>query len=365
MRSRFKKEKLKIALFGIMGHGKSATGNLIAGRECFIVSNDVQTCTKNIQSYDNGELIVFDTRGLNDKGETDVNSLQEMLLTFKKEKINALFLVFNGQVCRIDEAMKQVIRMTCKCFLGKYIWKQIGIIFTHYGHDEDEQEEVRKRSKNFVREVLKTAEEEYKNICKFQDQNNKICNSCEKITQTLNCFYINAKKKKDGRYDNNTLQEIEKIKHTIKDYPPIDIVQSKFIVKVDILRNQKGDVSNVLRKEIDKGFLAGLKTFGCYALGVGNLLMTPYYLIDGGACKLLGLPFEKNAYINEMGDDLLSMPDKTREIFTEFPDRVNTKIVGCETQYELYDLKLIYWSDGTIDHQMFNVRQKKIFNKYN
>ena len=40
------KEKLKIALFGIMGHGKSATGNLIAGRECFIVSNDVQTCTK-------------------------------------------------------------------------------------------------------------------------------------------------------------------------------------------------------------------------------------------------------------------------------------------------------------------------------
>ena len=142
-------------------------------------------------------------------------------------------------------------------------------------------------------------------------------------------------------------------------------MQSKFIVKVDILRNQKGDVSNVLRKEIDKGFLAGLKTFGCYALGVGNLLMTPYYLIDGGACKLLGLPFEKNAYINEMGDDLLSMPDKTREIFTEFPDRVNTKIVGCETQYELYDLKLIYWSDGTIDHQMFNVRQKKIFNKYN
>ena len=63
-------------------------------------------------------------------------------------------------------------------------------------------------------------------------------------------------------------------------------------MKVDILRNQKGDVSNVLRKEIDKGFLAGLKTFGCYALGVGNLLMTPYYLIDGGACKLLGLPFE-------------------------------------------------------------------------
>ena len=60
MRSRFKKEKLKIALFGIMGHGKSATGNLIAGRECFIVSNDVQTCTKNIQSYDNGELIVFE-----------------------------------------------------------------------------------------------------------------------------------------------------------------------------------------------------------------------------------------------------------------------------------------------------------------
>ena len=73
MRSRFKKEKLKIALFGIMGHGKSATGNLIAGRECFIVSNDVQTCTKNIQSYDNGELI-----------ERSWNDLS------KEEKINIL-----------------------------------------------------------------------------------------------------------------------------------------------------------------------------------------------------------------------------------------------------------------------------------
>ena len=364
MRGRAKKDKLKIAFFGIMGHGKSSTANIFAGTDHFKVSNDVLSCTKNIESYDNGELIIFDTRGLNDKGETDVNSLQEMILTFKKEKINALFLVFNGQVCRIDEGMKQVIRMTCKCFIGKYIWKQIGIIFTHYGNDEEEQEEVRVRSKNFVKEVLKTAEEEYKNICKFQDQNNKTCASYEKLTQTLNCFYINAKKKKNGKYDDNTLKEIEKIKNTIKDYPPINIVQSKFIVKVEKLKDQKGDVSNVLKTEIEKGFLASLKTLGCYTLGFGNILATPIYLLEGGACKLVGLPFEKDSYINKLGDHFISRLEKTDDLIEKLPNKLNTKIVGTETSYDLYDLEVTYWSNGTLTYRKLNIRPQVILNKY-
>ena len=33
-----------------------------------------------------------------------------MIITFKKEKLNAIFIVFNGQVCRFDEGMKQIIR---------------------------------------------------------------------------------------------------------------------------------------------------------------------------------------------------------------------------------------------------------------
>ena len=229
----------KIALIGIMGHGKSSVANLFAGTDYFEVSDDIYTCTTKIQSYNNinNNITVFDTQGLNDKGTTDVNNLQEMIKTFKKEILNAIFLVLNGQLCRLDEGVKQVIKEICKLFMGKYIWKQIGLIFTHFGYDKEEQEEVKSREKNYVKEVLKTAEEEYKEIIKNQDENNKTCDPKEKIVDNLKCFYVNAKKRKNGEYDKDTLEEIKKMENLAKNYPPINKVQSKFIVSKEVLKD--------------------------------------------------------------------------------------------------------------------------------
>ena len=348
--------KTKIALLGIMGHGKSSVGNLLIGKDCFKVSNDIYSCTPMIEPYDNGNLVIFDTRGLNDKGETDVNNLQDMIKTFKKEKLNAIFIVFNGQVCRFDEGMKQIIREICKLFMGKYIWKQIGIIFTRYGYEEEQQDEIRERSKNFVKEILKVAEEEYKEIIKKQDDNNKTCDPNEKITDNLKCFFVNAKRKRNGQYDPQTLEEIEKIKNLAKNYPPINKVQSKFIVKKDTKKDIKGDFSKINIEKKEEGFIAGLKTVGYYMLGALNVLETPAWLLGAGACKLIGLPFDDDSFVNELGDDYVNLAKATPKFFKEIPDKANTKIVGCEVHYNLYDLELTYWSDKSITRKIFNVR---------
>jgi len=350
--------KTKIALLGIMGHGKSSVGNLFAGKDYFTVSDDIYQCTPMIEPYDNGSLIVFDTKGLNDKGETDMNNLQDMIKTFKKEKLNAIFLVFNGQVCRFGEGMKQIIREICKLFMGKYIWKQIGIIFTRYGYDEDQQEEIRKRSKNFVKEILKIAEEEYKEIVKNQDENNKTCDPNEKITDNLKCFFVNAKRRKNKQYDSQTLEEVEKIKNLAKNYPPINKVQSKFIVKKEIKKDIKGDISKMNIEKREEGFIAGLKTTGCYVLGAFNVLETPAWLLGAGVCKVIGLPFDDDSFINKCGDIYTTLAKSTPKFFKEIPDEVNTKLVGCEIHYDIFDLELTYWSDKTITTKVFNVRHK-------
>jgi len=40
-----------------------------------------------------------------------------------------------------------MIRQICNHFTGKYILKQIGIIFIHYGYGEDEQKQMKEREK--------------------------------------------------------------------------------------------------------------------------------------------------------------------------------------------------------------------------
>ena len=281
-----------------------------------------------------------------------------MIETFKKEEMNAIFIVLNGQICLFDEGMKQMIREICKLFMGKYIWKQIGIIFTRYGYDEKQHEEIKKQANNLVKEVLKEAEEEYKDIIKNQDQNNKTCDPNEKIVETLKCFFVNAKRKENDTYDSETLNVIQKIKNLVKDYPPINKIQSKFIVKKEIIKDQ---IMNTQIKQIkvkEEGFMAGLKTLGSYALGVYNVLATPGELLYAGTCKVIGLPFNKDSFINKLGDEFITLAKKTPEFFTEIPDKWNTKILGSITHYDEYDVEINYWSDKSITQEIINVRHR-------
>ena len=355
----------KVSLLGVMGYGKSSVGNLLLGKEIFEVSNGIDHCTLGIQfDFNNSrDFEVFDTKGLGDKEVIDSDSLQEMILFLKKEKTNAIFLVLNGQVCRISEQIKKIIISICKLFMGKYIWKQIGLIFTHYGYSEEEQLDVREREKDYIKDILKTAEEQYKEIIKNQDPNNKTCDPDEKIANTLKCFYVNSKKKRNGQYDAHTIKECEEIKKWAKNHPPINKVQSKFIVKKEIFPNQKGQISNIIKKEKEKGILAGLKTAGCYAYGAVQILDTPLYLGIAGVCKVIGLPFDDNSFINKLGDASIQCIKEIPEIFTDFPEKVkNDVIIGSVTLYDIYDLEIIYYSNKEIEKIIKNIRHEAIQN---
>ena len=349
----------KIVLIGIVGNGKSSVANIFAGKDIFKVSDGVDSCTLNIQSYINGDIEIFDTEGLNSKKNKDVENLQHMIERFRKEEMNAIFIVHNGEICRIDESLAKVIRQICKLFIGKYIWKQIGIIFTHYGYDIEDQNEVKGREKEFVKKILEIAEKEYENIIRNQDETKKAktCDANEPLVDTLKCFYVNAKKKKN-KYDLHTLQQIEEIKKLARNYPPITKIQSKFIVKREVIEGLKGDIKTIVKTEKEKGFVAGLKKAGCYGLGVLETMMIPIYLVDGVIFKGIGLPFDNNSFINECGDLMLGVPRRIPEYFFQtMPEEVlDTKIIGYETHYDIYDLEIIYYSNGQVERNIINIR---------
>ena len=350
----------KIVLIGIMGNGKSSVANLFAGKEYFKVSNGVDSCTLNISSYKNGEIEIFDTEGLNSGKNKDVENLQKMINTFKKEKMNAIFIVNNGEICRIDDSLEKVIRQICKLFVGKYIWKQIGIIFTHYGTDIEDQEEIRGREKDYVKKILNIAENEYQNIVSNQTEDFKTCDPNEKLVDTLECFYVNAKKKRNV-YDIHTLNEIENIKKLVRNYPPITKIQSKFVIKRELLKDQKGDPENIVKKQLKTGFVPFLKRAGCYALGLMNIIDTPIYLALSGVCKTIGLAFDENSTINEVGDAYLKVIKETPDIFTKYPEKyIGQEIISSVTKYDIYDLEIIYYSNLEIEKNIKNIRHKEI-----
>lgn len=352
----------KIVLIGIMGNGKSSVANIFAGKEVFKVSNMPDSCTVKMESYTNGNITVFDTEGLNSEKNKDVQNLQNMIERFKKENINAIFIVHNGEICRIDESLTKMIRQICKLFIGKYIWKQIGIIFTHYGYEEEDQREIKGREKEFVKKILEIANSEYENIIRNQDENNKKCDAKEKLVDTLKCFYVNSKKRQN-QYDAHTLQQIEEIKKLVKNYPPITLIQSRFIVKKELRKDLKRDIKNILKTEKESGIITGLKKFGCYVGGVINAIDTPLYLALGGITKGIGLAFKDESLINRIGDASFEAIKSTPKYFTEFPDNIkDTRIIGSETRYDIFDLDITYYSNGEVEQKIINVRPQVIRN---
>lgn len=347
----------KIVLIGIMGNGKSSVANIFAGKDYFEISNGVDSCTLKINSYKNGDIEIFDTEGLNSKFNKDVENLQNMIMKFKKENMKAIFIVHNGEICRIDDSLEKVIRQICKLFVGKYIWKQIGIIFTHYGYDIEDQNEAKSREKAFVKKILDIAEEEYQNIVSNQQNDGiKTCDPNEKLVDTLKCFYVNAKKKRN-HYDAHTLNEIEKIKNLARSYPPITKIQSKFEIRRELLKDQKGDPENILKKQLKTGFIPFLKRAGCYAWGIANAIETPIWLILSGTCKGIGLAFDENSAINQMGDGYFELAKATPKMFKEIPDEfIGEEIIGSVTKYDIYDLEIIYYSNLEIVKNIINVR---------
>ena len=109
--------------------------------------------------------------------------------------------------------------------------------------------------------------------------------------------------------------------------------------------------------------MAGLRRAGCFAAGILKTQFVPYELLCSGLCKGIGLAFDKDSYINRLGDFFLKDVLETPKYFTEYPDRaVGTKITGSETHYDIYDEETIYYSNGEIEKRKIHIRPQAIRN---
>ena len=261
----------------------------------------------------NGEFEIFDVKGLD--AYNNIDYIQKMISNLKNEKINAIFIVYNINERRLDQIMKLTIQQICRLFKGKYIWKQIGIIFT-YSFDNI-SEKHKERGKELIKAILNTVENEYKEIIRTQDQNNKICDPNEKLVDTLNNFYIQIPED-DGPYDyKHSLEEINKIKNLVKYYPPITQVQSEFIVKKEIIKDIK---TAIARDGEESVFPSILRSNRGLAVGLG-ILSSPLSLLGG---------------ILAVGSGVVGEP------------------------VEIYDEEVIYWSTGKIEKKKINIRHQSL-----
>ena len=215
----------KLAFICESGSGISTVADLFSEKYYNDYHNDYGYRNDPIRSFKIGEFEIFDIKGLD--YSSDLNSIQKMISRLQEEKINAIFFVIKINE-RIHQKLKITFEQICRLFKGKYIWKQIGIILT-YPYDNI-SEKYKEKGKIVIQEVLNIAENEYKEIIRTQDPNNRICDPNEKLVDNLNCFYV--KIPEEGEYyDDYSIKEIKRIKSLVKYYPPITLVQSEFIIK--------------------------------------------------------------------------------------------------------------------------------------
>lgn len=348
----------KIALIGEMGTGKSSIANIFAGKKYFKVGGGTDSTTKEIDSFINNDVEIFDTQGLNEEKSIDEKNLQKMIIKFKEKRMNAILLVLNGEKPRIDNPEIKIIKSICHLFMGKYIWKQVGLVFTHYSSVDDlVRNQIEDIKEEYITKVLKYAEEGYSEIDRLQDSNNKKVDLNEKIADTLECFYVESVERK-GEYSKQTLDEIERIKEWAKSKDPICKVQSHFLCKTEKIPDQTGDFEKIIEKEKEKGLKAVLRKIGSYALGVICAVSVPGNAMIGGACKLIGLPFDEYSAINEIANSQLSFYKYVPKFFNEYSDNYVDVIKGVK--YEKYDIEKKYYSDGFVEINKINVKTEKI-----
>ena len=109
--------------------------------------------------------------------------------------------------------------------------------------------------------------------------------------------------------------------------------------------------------------MAGLRRAGCFAAGIFKTQFVPYELLCSGLCKGIGLAFDKNSYINRLGDSILKDVLETPKYFKGYPDILEpTKITGSETHYDIYDEETVYYSNGEIEKRKIHIRPQDIRN---
>ena len=144
----------KTLVFGKTGTGKSSLCNVLCGKpfndKFFKSSEGARSCTQKTdlaEIYFNGKndhmTTLIDTVGFYDaEKDMDDDIIADLYLTLSRrvDMINTFILVVNGQDCRLDEILVEMLRLFENMF-GKVFWKHIVLNFSRLKMDKNASEE--------------------------------------------------------------------------------------------------------------------------------------------------------------------------------------------------------------------------------
>lgn len=247
---------------GKTGAGKTTLLNALFGQEKGVAKRSSEAVTQESTIYyyklENGKCIsLVDTPGLSDTRKTnepDIDNIHlnqiQLVISQSNVHIKGILFLVNFQNERFDSDEQEALLKYNQLFPLKRFWKNIIIIFTHYYHDpdgdnEEEMKEARDKSNGEIFTKLMDQVKDVSDVIDYKDLNTKYFNSFSPI-------------KKPSQAQKNILvrNELEIELDKLISYPPL-------FSKIEIIT-----ISNfkIKEKENNKKFLAEIEVIGFFDL---------------------------------------------------------------------------------------------------